>query len=82
MCSTERVNLLKTEGQAKVGGTLICVSSAIFMALFRGPALFVLEIKGQMTCNSKKSMRKQRKKERARTEKNFGRTEKMAQWAG
>ncbi|KAE8657204.1 WAT1-related protein [Hibiscus syriacus] len=39
MMGTERVNLLKTEGQTKVGGTLICVSGAILMAVFRGPAL-------------------------------------------
>ncbi|KAH7553357.1 hypothetical protein JRO89_XS12G0001800 [Xanthoceras sorbifolium] len=39
MMGTERVNILRTEGQAKVGGTFICVSGAILMVLFRGPAL-------------------------------------------
>lgn len=40
ICSTETLNLQKTEGQAKLGGTLVCVSGAIFMAMFRGPAVF------------------------------------------
>ncbi|XP_026412530.1 WAT1-related protein At4g19185-like isoform X3 [Papaver somniferum] len=38
--STEKVNLLKTEGQLKAGGTLVCVSGAILMVLFKGPAIF------------------------------------------
>ncbi|ESR44156.1 hypothetical protein CICLE_v10013379mg, partial [Citrus x clementina] len=37
---SKRVNLGTTEGQAKVGGTVICVSGAIVMVLFHGPALF------------------------------------------
>jgi len=33
------VNLQSFEGLTKVGGTVICVSGAIFMALYRGPSL-------------------------------------------
>ncbi|OIV94391.1 hypothetical protein TanjilG_25453 [Lupinus angustifolius] len=39
MMCTERVNLHRYEGWVKVGGTLICVSGAIFMVLYHGPAL-------------------------------------------
>jgi drug/metabolite transporter (DMT)-like permease len=39
MMGTERVNLLRIEGQTKVGGTLVCVMGAVFMVVFRGPAL-------------------------------------------
>ncbi|KAI3894182.1 hypothetical protein MKX03_003739 [Papaver bracteatum] len=36
LCSTQKVNLLNIEGQLKVGGTIICVSGAILMVLFKG----------------------------------------------
>ncbi|KAJ9556403.1 hypothetical protein OSB04_011017 [Centaurea solstitialis] len=35
----ETVNVLKIEGQAKVGGTLVCLSGAILIVLYRGPSL-------------------------------------------
>ncbi|KAL4570405.1 hypothetical protein LXL04_026057 [Taraxacum kok-saghyz] len=37
---TETVNILRTEGQAKVAGTFVCVCGAIFMVMFRGPVIF------------------------------------------
>lgn len=39
-CSTEKVNLRRIDGHAKVVGTLVCITGAILMAVFRGPALF------------------------------------------
>ncbi|CAI9289229.1 unnamed protein product [Lactuca saligna] len=42
LMGTETVNVLESEGQAKIGGTLVCFSGAIFMAIFKGPALLGL----------------------------------------
>ncbi|XP_027913990.1 WAT1-related protein At4g19185-like isoform X1 [Vigna unguiculata] len=39
MMGIEKLNLLRYEGWAKAGGTLICVSGAIFMVFYRGPAV-------------------------------------------
>ncbi|KAK7309442.1 hypothetical protein RJT34_06177 [Clitoria ternatea] len=46
MMGIERVNLLRYEGLAKVGGILICVSGAILMVFYRGPVLIGYTIMG------------------------------------
>ncbi|XP_051129328.1 WAT1-related protein At5g45370-like [Andrographis paniculata] len=36
---TETMNLRKVEGRSKLGGTLICISGAVLVAVFRGPVV-------------------------------------------
>ncbi|XP_074283074.1 WAT1-related protein At4g19185-like [Silene latifolia] len=40
LMGTETVNLFRVEGQMKVAGTVTCVSGAVFMVVFKGPAIF------------------------------------------
>lgn len=55
---TETVNLLRTEGQVKVGGTLVCIFGAILMVMFRGPAVFGYK-ESEFTAHSEISARGQ-----------------------
>lgn len=40
LAGTESVNLRAIDGKVKIGGTLLCIFGAIFMAIFRGPIIF------------------------------------------
>jgi hypothetical protein len=41
-CSVEAINIFTRDGILKVIGTVVCVSGAILMALYRGPSLIGL----------------------------------------
>ncbi|VFR02130.1 unnamed protein product [Cuscuta campestris] len=58
LMGTETLKLLTREGQAKIGGTIVCVSGAIVMTLFRGPAILGF-IESEFTAQSEISARGQ-----------------------
>lgn len=49
--SVETVNLLANDGRVKVAGTLVCVSGAVLMVFYKGPALYGVDSSNTVSQN-------------------------------